>query len=141
MANEEGCEIRTLPSQGAPVQIGGVVSSCVVFRVLVYFDYISFYFYFLNAEAATVFLSIIEEKAIIEELEVNKKSKKYFLKEDKNALGKQITVEEKNGDGVKKSYLALKEKLNVFFASFGPLEIGLMLKATTEELKDCREND
>lgn len=134
MANEEGCEVRILPSKEAPVQIGGVVSSCVVFRVLVYF-------YFLNAEAATVFLSIIEEKAIIDELEVNKRSKKYFLKADGNVIGKQITVEEKNGDGVKKSYAILKDKLNVFFASFGPLEIGLMLKAATEELKDCREND
>lgn len=141
MANEEGCEVRILPSKEAPVQIGGVVSSCVVFRVLVYFNYISFYFYFLNAEAATVFLSIIEEKAVIDELEVNKRSKKYFLKADGNVIGKQITVEEKNGDGVKKSYAILKDKLNVFFASFGPLEIGLMLKAATEELKDCREND
>lgn len=141
MANEEACEIRLLASQDAPVPIGGVVSSCVVFRVLVYFNFISFYFYFLNAEAAAVFLSIIEEKAVIEELEVNKKSKKYFLKEDNNVLGKQITVEERNGEGVKKSYTILKDKLNVFLDSLGPLEIGLMLKAATEELKDCRESD
>ncbi len=141
MANEEGCEIRVLANQDAPIQIGGVVSRCVVFRVLVHFSYISYYFYFLNGEAATVFLSIIEEKASINELEVNKKGKKYYLSEDGNVLGRQITVEERNGEGVRKSYTALKLKLNLFFSSFGPLEIGLMLKAATEELKDCREND
>lgn len=141
MANEEGCEIRMLANQEAPVQIGGVVSTCVVFRVLVYFNYISFFFYFLNAEAATVFLSIIEEKANIEELEVNKRSKKYFLKTEGNVLGRQIPVEERNADSVRKSYANLKDKLNAFFASFGPLEIGLMLKAVTEELKDCKESD
>lgn len=141
MANEDGCEIRILANQNTPVQIGGVVSHCVVFRVLVHFSYISYYFYFLSGEAATVFLSIIEEKANIDELEVNKKGKKYYLPEDGNVLGRQITVEERSGEGVRKSYTALKQKLNVFFAGFGPLEIGLMLKATTEELKDCRENE
>ncbi len=78
MANNKS--VLQIPSQEAPVQIGGVVSSCVVFRVLVYFNYISFYFYFLNAEAATVFLSIIEEKAVIDEIEVNKEVKNTSLK-------------------------------------------------------------
>ncbi|MCF7898548.1 MAG: hypothetical protein K9L31_01205 [Candidatus Pacebacteria bacterium] len=141
MINEEGCEIRSGVRLDPPVQIGGAVSSCTVFRVLVYFEFISFYFYFLNGDAVTVFLSIIEQRATVEELRVNRKSKKYYLQGDGNVFGKQIIVEERNGEGVRKDFAVLKEKLNLFLNGLSPLEIGLMQAGVNEELEDCCEHD
>lgn len=108
-----------------------------VFRVLVNFSFADYYFYFLNADAVTVFLSLIDEKAKVEEMNVNKSGRKFYLPNADNSLGQHIQVEERDAEGVRKAYENLKAKLNVFLDSLSPLEIGMAETAILIELRDC----
>lgn len=132
---KEGCHIIGLSAKVEPMVSS--IKSVKVFRVLVNFDFANYYFYFLKGEASAIFLSIIGEKATTEEMSVNVKGKKYYLTNADNSLGQQIQVEERDGEGVRKSFETLKEKLNVFLSGLSPLEIGLAETAILEELGDC----
>lgn len=105
--------------------VGQLVSIVPVFQLVAKFRFGKYVFYFLNPDAVTTFLSLVEAKGSIVELSARKKGKKYYLVEEENVLGEEIDVIELDRDGVLNCFESLEEKMRIIISEFRPLEFGL----------------